>query len=136
MTAETLADGLHLTADLTGCAPEQPWMHHADTLRQACIDLVHRHGLRCVGDCFHQFPAPWPGQPGGVTGVLLLAESHLAVHTWPERGHVTIDVFVCNVGIDNSARAQALMTAFSEGFRPRQVRTQAMRRGMPLAPNT
>ena len=39
------------------------------------------------------------GQRGGVTGVVLLAESHVAIHTWPELGNVTLDIYVCNFNI-------------------------------------
>jgi len=68
--------------------------------------------------------------------VVLLAESHLAVHTWPEQGVVTLDVFVCNLLGDNSERAQALLDALIEGFRPRGVSCQAIRREIPAAPAT
>jgi len=54
---------------------------------------VQAAGLTPVDGVFHRFPLP-----GGVTGVVLLAESHVAVHTWPERGAVTLDVYVCNLG--------------------------------------
>jgi S-adenosylmethionine decarboxylase len=57
-------------------------------------------GLRSVNELFHRFE---PAARGAVTGVVLLAESHLAVHTWPELGAVTLDVYVCNFGGDNSA---------------------------------
>jgi S-adenosylmethionine/arginine decarboxylase-like enzyme len=68
--------------------------------------------------------------------MVLLAESHLAVHTWPESGLVTLDVFVCNVGVDNSDRAHALMDALIRGFEPTSVHRQAVRRGMALAAST
>ena len=57
-------------------------------------------GLTIVGDSFHQFA------PQGVTGTVLLAESHLAIHTWPEHGFVTVDVYVCNLATDNTAKAE------------------------------
>ena len=66
-------------------------MDDPQALRQVCLQAVHAAGLRPVGELFHRFPGP-----GGVTGAVLLAESHLALHTWPEHGTVTIDVFVCN----------------------------------------
>ena len=49
---------------------------------------------------------------------MLLAESHLAVHTWPELEAATLDVYVCNFGADNSARAEALMAALIAAFAP------------------
>ena len=59
--------------------------------------------------------------PVTVTGVVLLAESHLAVHTWPEIGGVTIDAYVCNFGADNTARAEALMARLVAAFAPMRV---------------
>ena len=64
---------------------------------------------------------------------MLLAESHLAVHTWPETGHVTLDVFVCNLLGDNRGRAQTLVDALVRGFEPGAVNRQAMSRGLPQA---
>jgi S-adenosylmethionine/arginine decarboxylase-like enzyme len=64
-----------------------------------------------------------------VTGVVLLAESHLAVHTWPERGGVTLDVYVCNLGRDNSAHAEALLEALLARFAPTRVERHALQRG-------
>lgn len=128
--------GLHLTADLHGCSANQPWMTDMGALKEACIAGVARVGLNAVGDCFHAFAPAKPGQSGGVTGMVLLAESHLAVHTWPESGLVTLDVFVCNVGVDNSERAHALMDALVQGFEPGSVHRQSVRRGMALAAST
>jgi hypothetical protein len=63
-----------------------------------------------------------------VTGVVL-AESHLAVHTWPELGVVTLDVYVCNLGGDHSAQAEALLADLQAAFEPRHGRTPRLHRG-------
>jgi S-adenosylmethionine decarboxylase len=121
--------GLHLTADLWGCPADGAWMCDGKALAQACTALVARHGLTAVGQCVHQF-APRDEHPqAGLTGVWLLAESHLAVHTWPELGRVTLDVFVCNQTVDHSAAAQALLDALIQGFAPQRQQRQALRRG-------
>ncbi|KQU78265.1 MULTISPECIES: adenosylmethionine decarboxylase [unclassified Rhizobacter] len=117
--------GLHLTADLRGCATGNPAMTDPDALRRCCLAAVAAAALRPVGELFHRFPAP-----GGVTGVVLLAESHLAVHTWPELDAVTLDVYVCNLGADNSARAQALLDALLGVFEPARVQRQSLLRGV------
>ncbi len=53
--------------------------------------MVHELALNPVGDAlWHRFP-----EPGGITGMLLLAESHLAVHTFPEHGSLCINLFCC-----------------------------------------
>ena len=116
--------GLHLTADLSGCDATLPPMTDAHALRRLCEAAVHGAGLTPVGTLFHTFPAP-----GGVTGVVLLAESHLAVHTWPELGAVTLDAYVCNLGQDNSARAEALVAALVAAFAPGGVDRQRWQRG-------
>jgi S-adenosylmethionine decarboxylase proenzyme len=118
--------GLHLTADLTGCDAAQPLMREPEALRTACLDAVRQAGLQPVGELFHRFPAP-----GGITGVVLLAESHLAVHTWPELGAVTLDVYVCNLGGDNSARAEWLLATLREAFAPQAAQLQRLQRGLP-----
>lgn len=125
--------GLHITADLSGCSAQQPWMTQPAALREACLAQVSQAGLNAVGDLFHAFAPALPGQPAGITGMVLLAESHLAVHTWPETGHVTLDVFVCNLLSDNRERAQALMDALVRGFEPAVVNRQAVSRGLPQA---
>ena len=117
--------GLHLTADLHGCAPSMPTlMTEPALLRELCLRVVADAGLSAVGELFHRFPAP-----GGVTGVALLAESHLAVHTRPELAAVTLDVYVCNVSQDHSARAEGLLAALEAAFEASNSQRQRVLRG-------
>ncbi len=131
--------GLHLTADLHGCLPggrAHAAMTDRTALRELCLAAVQRSGLAPVGELFHRFEPAGPGEPAGVTGVVLLAESHLAVHTWPELGAVTLDVYVCNFGADNSARARALLAELEQAFAPAQAERHEIARGAraPIAP--
>jgi S-adenosylmethionine decarboxylase proenzyme len=119
--------GLHLIADLQDCRGDTP-LDDADALRALCLDAIARAGLRAVGSVFHPFVGD-DGEKQGVTGVVLLVESHLAVHTWPELRGVTADVYVCNLGADNSARAEAVMARLVDAFAPREPRIQHVRRG-------
>lgn len=66
-----------------------------------------------------------------MTGVVLLAESHMAVHTWPEQAAVTVDVYVCNFLQDNSARAEALLAALTGLFAPTRQCVHRLQRGTP-----
>ncbi len=129
--------GLHLTADLRGCPAGRSVMLDPAVLREACLGAVRRAGLAPVGELFHRF-APAPGAdataPIGITGVVLLAESHLAVHTWPEIAAVTLDVYVCNLGSDNSAKAHALLAALLAAFEPQQVEQHTLQRGRSVLP--
>jgi len=132
--------GLHLTADLRDCPVHRPQMTDPTALRTLCLAAVTAAGLQPVGELFHRFnaaadaPADAPAgrpvdTPVGVTGVVLLAESHLAVHTWPEIAGVTLDVYVCNMGRDNSAKAHALLATLLAAFEPGRVEQHALMRG-------
>ena len=124
--------GLHLTADLRDCPVARAVMTEPDALRARCIAAVRGAGLQPVGELFHRFaaaPGAPPGTPVGITGVVLLAESHLAVHTWPEIASVTLDVYVCNLGVDNSARAHALLESLIDAFAPTAIERHALSRG-------
>jgi S-adenosylmethionine decarboxylase proenzyme len=124
--------GVHLTADLNGCLPTRPAMVDVGALRDLCLAALSGAGLSAVAECFHAFGTASGVSttiPSGVTGVVLLAESHLAVHTWPEIGVVTLDVYVCNRSADNSARAEQVIDALCAAFAPEHVERHRLRRG-------
>jgi len=120
--------GLHLTADLRLCPPGAAVFTDPAALREVCLEAVAVCGLQAVGELFHRFPAP-----GGVTGIVLLAESHLAVHTWPELSAVTLDVYVCNLHADHSRQAEALMARLEVAFAAAQVERHRLQRGQAVA---
>ncbi len=125
-------NGLHLIADLHDCHCAPALLLDAAGLESLCVGACTRHGLTVVGRLFHAFRDS-AGQPAGVTGTVVLAESHLAVHTWPEVGGVTLDVYVCNFSGDNSARAQALFAEMIANFAPERAAKKEVARGH-LAP--
>ena len=120
--------GLHLTADLSECQCDTLWLIDALRLLDRCVQEVTLAGLQAVSQLAHTFPATAQG-PGGVTATVLLAESHLCVHTWPEQKGVTVDVYVCNFGGDQSGKAKQLMDALVTLFEPKQMLRQALQRG-------
>ena len=120
--------GLHLTADLYRCRCEPAWLTDAQQLGDWCLKAVEASGLQAVNQLFHTFPAKGEG-PGGVTATVLLAESHLCLHTWPEQRGVTIDVYVCNFGADHSAKARGLMFALVNRFQPEWTEQRSLDRG-------
>ena len=122
--------GLHLVADLQACACAPALLSDAPALARLARDAVLTAGLTVVGEAFHRFPDAGE-QAGGVTGTLLLAESHVALHTWPEFGVVTLDVYVCNYSADNSVRAEQLMDALLRLFQPAAARRQQLLRCVP-----
>ncbi len=120
--------GLHLTADLHQCACDVRWLVDAALLGARCAEAVSSHGLQSVAQLFHTFPDTAHG-PGGVTATVLLAESHLCVHTWPEQRAVTLDVYVCNFDSDQSQKAKGLMAELIEIFQPGRVDFHQLQRG-------
>lgn len=120
--------GLHLTADLYDCQADISILIDETKLADLCRKATIESGLTIVAEKWHTFP-DYQGQPGGVTGTLLLAESHLAIHTWPERGGVTLDVYVCNFEADNSDKAKQLMQQVQSALKPKQSQNQKLMRG-------
>ena len=120
--------GLHLTADLYKCRCESAWLTEPSQLGDWCIQAVEAVGLQAVNKLFHAFPSAGQG-PGGVTATVLLAESHVCLHTWPEQRAVTVDVYVCNFGADHSAKARALMEALIARFQPEWTEQRSLDRG-------
>ena len=115
--------GIHLLGEWYGCPTDEPLLTQADALRDLCRRAVDDAGLTIVGDRFFQF------EPQGVTGTVLLAESHLAIHTWPEYGFVTVDVYVCNLATDNSPKAKILFRTLQAAMKPKRTKYQEIVRG-------
>jgi len=84
--------GHQLMVEYFGCSPEL--LNDSDHVRAAMMDAANATGATVVGEVFHLF------NPHGVSGVVVIAESHLAIHTWPEYGYAAVDLFTCGDEID------------------------------------
>lgn len=118
--------GIHLIADLYHCKCKAEFLTDLNVLEPQIVQAVQQAEMQVVGVRFHQF------EPVGVTGVVLLAESHVAVHTWPEQGeggYVTLDVYVCNHTGENRAKAERLFDQLIALFSPIDVEYHAVERG-------
>lgn len=83
------APGCEWIVDASGCSSER--LQSLEGVRGVCERIVRELELQVVGQpLWRQFP-----EPGGVTGLYLLSESHLACHTWPELGLATFNLFSC-----------------------------------------
>ena len=81
--------GTELLVDAQGCSAEA--LRDIEAARSVCEDVIADLELRVIGEpMWHQFP-----HPGGVTGLYLLTESHLACHTFPETGTATFNLYCC-----------------------------------------
>lgn len=81
-----VAPGLHLLIDLFECSRLQDM----NAIERAMRDAAEACGATVLEVKLHSF-----GKDAGITGVAILAESHISIHTWPETGYVAIDVFMC-----------------------------------------
>jgi S-adenosylmethionine decarboxylase len=86
--ADVNANGLHILADFQGVAPSL--LKNVTTLEQTLREAAACSGATVLSCHFHHF-----GGGLGVTGVALLAESHISIHTWPEIEFVALDVYMC-----------------------------------------
>ncbi|MEQ1510555.1 MAG: adenosylmethionine decarboxylase [Sphingopyxis sp.] len=109
--------GHHLLADFHGC---NRGLDDLALVELALRDAVHAAGASLIDLRLHHFGA---GQ--GVTGVALLAESHISIHTWPEHGYAALDFFLCGARNDIEA---ALITAAAH-FAPQKITRHMHERG-------
>lgn len=108
----TPASGLHLIADLACTRGLGDVALIEAALREAAVAAR----VRVLGVSLHHF-----GAEMGVTGVALLAESHISIHTWPEEGLAAVDVFVCGAQADPDAALAVIARALGGRVMVRQV---------------
>ena len=95
--------GHHLLAEFTGCDPVA--LSDLDRVTSAMLLAAEASGATIVTHSFHHF------SPHGVSGAVIIAESHLAIHTWPEHGFAAVDFFSCG-GVDMDLGVAVLKRAF------------------------
>ncbi|HLD88797.1 MAG TPA: adenosylmethionine decarboxylase [Candidatus Nanoarchaeia archaeon] len=100
--------GIHILVDLKDCPVEL--LSKKDTVSELLNDVVEKSSLTKVEETFHQF------QPVGVTGVIVLSESHISIHTWPEKNFAAVDIFCC--GNSNEERAYNAFHLLLQNFKP------------------
>ena len=123
--------GLHIIADLYNCQKGE-LLTSSEKLRELCVSACRKAGLTVLGEHFYQFNAVDGTQSGGSTGAVVLAESHLAIHTWPERSGATLDVYVCNFTADNTGKAEAVYKALKAALKPGEALVERVMRGRDL----
>ena len=116
--------GRHLLLELFDCDAEA--INSLDNVKASMVEAAKRAQATIVDVVFHEF------NPFGISGVVVIAESHLAIHTWPERDGATLDVYVCNYTCDNTGKAEAVYKTLTKALKPADVLVERIQRGRDL----
>jgi S-adenosylmethionine decarboxylase proenzyme len=90
-----------LLLELKGCNKEV--LNDIGFLRETLLAAAGEAGAIVLGESFHQF------KPQGVSGVVIIAESHICIHTWPEYGYAAADIFTCGDSVQPKKVAEIIM---------------------------
>lgn len=112
-----MAVGIHIIADLYGV--ESDIIAEADRMYPIIENAVKVGKLTKISSDYYQF------QPRGSSGVVLLAESHLSFHTWPEHGLVTLDIYTCG----DPRTAEEAFQYIVDRLKPSQIDCKRLKRG-------
>lgn len=96
--------GRHLLVELHGCHPDS--LKKLDVVKDILVGAARACGATIVDVAFHEF------NPFGVSGVVVIAESHLAIHTWPEYRYAAVDIFTCGTVIKPEQAAAYIASRF------------------------
>ena len=114
--------GQHSLFDFNGCDVSR--LTDTEAIRVALIDAVREAGGTIVTHTFHTF------SPHGVSGVIVIAESHVTIHTWPEYGYAAVDVFSCGASLNHDRIRDLTFRALAAA----RVEQRLFSRGAALAP--
>ncbi|NLK08406.1 MAG: S-adenosylmethionine decarboxylase proenzyme [Firmicutes bacterium] len=96
--------GRHILCEAHGCDPEV--LNSTRLVEKIMVEAAVACGAEVREAAFHKF------SPQGISGVVIISESHLSIHTWPELGYAAIDVFTCGNTVDPWEAAAYLLTHF------------------------
>jgi spermidine synthase len=120
--------GQHLIGDFFACDPKR--LNDAPYLEATLVELLQQLGATVINVTFHHFA------PHGVSGVVVIQESHLAIHTWPEGGYAAIDLFTCGEQIDPLAALPALSRALQAQRTSHQYLSRGRYEDLPVMSQT
>jgi S-adenosylmethionine decarboxylase proenzyme len=104
VTAPALHLGRHLIVELNGCMPAA--IASLQAVEDGMVEAATAAGATLLGRQFHEFAG------GGVSGMIVIAESHLSIHTWPEHGYAAVDIFTCGPRLTPEAAIAVLTRRF------------------------
>ena len=110
--------GIQLLVELYEC--NNHFLNDVKTIEAILLKAAEAANATVVNHCFHEF------SPHGVSGVVVIAESHITVHTWPELKYCAIDIFTCGNLIDNNRALEVL----KEGLESQKIKVFKIERGL------
>lgn len=110
--------GRHLLIELKDCNVEV--LNDLGFLKRCLHDAADQIGATVVNECYHEF------SPQGVSGVLVISESHICIHTWPEHGYAAVDVFTCG----NSVKPELAVNPLVEKLEAKNSSFIELKRGI------
>jgi S-adenosylmethionine decarboxylase len=116
--------GRHFVCELSGCDPNL--LVDVESIRTILVDAARVAKAEVRESVFHQF---YPQGKAGVSGVVVLSESHISIHTWPESGYAAIDIYTC--GLQTMPRLACEYVA--ERLRASKTFISSIERGIPDA---
>ncbi len=117
--------GEHLMLDGYGGSYEK--LNSKDLVSSILYDLPTKLGMKLLSEPVVYFAEPnHIKDPGGWSGVVVIAESHLSIHTFPEKGFVTADVYTCKNGMDN----EYIIKYLTDAFELKDVEINFVKRGL------
>jgi len=96
--------GTHLLVELRDCNPAI--LKNLEEVRDALVSAAKEAKATIVDISFHEF------NPFGISGMVVIAESHLSIHTWPEYGYAAVDIFTCGDVIKPEVAASSIIERF------------------------
>ena len=109
--------GKHILAEFWEC--DVDFLSDREKIENAMLEAAKCAKVTIVEKCFHTF------SPYGVSGVVVIAESHLAIHTWPEYKYCAVDFFTCSHNCNTESAIEYLKLKFKAG----KITTQMLKRG-------
>ena len=116
--------GTHLLLEMWECSPEV--LKDLGKVKDAMVAAANEAKATVVEVAFHEF------NPFGISGMVIIAESHLSIHTWPEYGYAAVDIFTCGDLIKPEVAADFLV----ERFGCKQMDKKVLSRGIPSFDNS
>ena len=109
--------GKHILTEFWNC--EKSVLDDVKMVENLMIEAAKKAKVTIVEKCFHKF------SPYGVSGVVVIAESHFAIHTWPEYNYAAVDFFTCNKNCNTDIAIEYL----KEGFKSENYSVKIIKRG-------